>query len=305
MIRRPPRSTLFPYTTLFRSAAVHELALERAPQVVDLLLVDEQVAVAGDAELVAADHLDAGEQLVHERLDDRGEQHAVAARALCGQRHHARERARRLHDGELAVAVERILALEPHDEVQALVLDAWEGPRGIEPEGGEHRLHLAFEVVLEPERLPRSPFAGPEQGHAFCGERRQQEAVEAAVLVGHQTRRPIVDRGELLGDRHPIGRQLAAELLQLLESGDANLEELIEIAAGDAEEPEPLEQRHRLIERLVEHPLIELEKRQLAIDVVLWRLEIRRIHRVLTRAAAPQAAERSSIPAAREGTVKK
>src|SRR5204862_179705 len=104
-----------------------------------------------------------------------------------------------------------------------------------------------------------------------------------------------------LGDRHPIGRQLAAELLQLLESGDANLEELIEIAAGDAEEPEPLEQRHRLIERLVEHPLIELEKRQLAIDVVLGCLEIRRIHRVLTRAAAPQAAERSSIPAAREG----
>src|SRR5207302_1488987 len=96
---------------------------------------------------------------------------------------------------------------------------------------------------------------------------------------------PIVDRGELLGDRHPIGRQLAAELLQLLESGDANLEELIEIAAGDAEEPEPLEQRHRLIERLLEHPLIELEKRQLAIDVVLGCLEIRRIHRVLTRAA--------------------
>src|SRR5438132_4664848 len=62
MIRRPPRSTLFPYTTLFRSAAVHELALERAPQVVDLLLVDEQVAVAGDAELVAADHLDAGDR---------------------------------------------------------------------------------------------------------------------------------------------------------------------------------------------------------------------------------------------------
>src|SRR5437660_9231314 len=66
MIPRPPRSTLFPYTTLFRS------------------------------------------------LDDRGEQHAVAARALCGQRHHARERPRRLHDGELAVAVERILALEAH-----------------------------------------------------------------------------------------------------------------------------------------------------------------------------------------------
>src|SRR5258708_20407927 len=30
MIRRPPRSTLFPYTTLFRSALVFERALARA-----------------------------------------------------------------------------------------------------------------------------------------------------------------------------------------------------------------------------------------------------------------------------------
>src|SRR3989337_4048438 len=31
MIRRPPRSTLFPYTTLFRSAGARGLRLERAP----------------------------------------------------------------------------------------------------------------------------------------------------------------------------------------------------------------------------------------------------------------------------------
>src|SRR5437763_8769257 len=30
MIRRPPRSTLFPYTTLFRSAIVHGIASSRA-----------------------------------------------------------------------------------------------------------------------------------------------------------------------------------------------------------------------------------------------------------------------------------
>src|SRR3712207_8729906 len=30
MIRRPPRSTLFPYTTLFRSAELTEVALSRA-----------------------------------------------------------------------------------------------------------------------------------------------------------------------------------------------------------------------------------------------------------------------------------
>src|SRR3712207_7789101 len=33
MIRRPPRSTLFPYTTLFRSADVDDLLLEQLRQV--------------------------------------------------------------------------------------------------------------------------------------------------------------------------------------------------------------------------------------------------------------------------------
>src|SRR2546422_10959735 len=31
MIRRPPRSTLFPYTTLFRSGTVLEIAVDRQP----------------------------------------------------------------------------------------------------------------------------------------------------------------------------------------------------------------------------------------------------------------------------------
>src|SRR2546427_4178454 len=32
MIRRPPRSTLFPYTTLFRSRVDHQIGLEQAAQ---------------------------------------------------------------------------------------------------------------------------------------------------------------------------------------------------------------------------------------------------------------------------------
>src|SRR3712207_7841193 len=43
MIRRPPRSTLFPYTTLFRSDHA-EAGLDRAPRQIDL----EAVAGGGD-----------------------------------------------------------------------------------------------------------------------------------------------------------------------------------------------------------------------------------------------------------------
>src|SRR5688572_31631334 len=47
MIRRPPRSTLFPYTTLFRSAAVTEP--------IELVAVAAEVVVGGAAGSVAAD----------------------------------------------------------------------------------------------------------------------------------------------------------------------------------------------------------------------------------------------------------
>src|SRR2546430_7825934 len=45
MIRRPPRSTLFPYTTLFRSVPVHDLLKSRA---LDLARLKHRVAIGED-----------------------------------------------------------------------------------------------------------------------------------------------------------------------------------------------------------------------------------------------------------------
>src|SRR2546429_8609572 len=43
MIRRPPRSTLFPYTTLFRSAHLDELlqAIQASPVPKEIIIVDD------------------------------------------------------------------------------------------------------------------------------------------------------------------------------------------------------------------------------------------------------------------------
>src|SRR2546421_8780031 len=43
MIRRPPRSTLFPYTTLFRSRRLHHLTMPRLDRL-DLILGDDALA---------------------------------------------------------------------------------------------------------------------------------------------------------------------------------------------------------------------------------------------------------------------
>src|SRR5437879_13792784 len=84
MIRRPPRSTLFPYTTLFRAAATH--GLEEVPRTARAVgvLVAELLLVAGrlrnahalpvGLELVGDDHRHAGpDALPHLRTvaDDR------------------------------------------------------------------------------------------------------------------------------------------------------------------------------------------------------------------------------------------
>ncbi len=84
---------------------------------------------------------------------------------------------------------------------------------------------------------------------------------------------------ELIGNRHRIRRELrGTQLVQLLQSRHADLEELIEVARGDAQEFQPLQQRNRLIERLRQDALIELQERQFPVDVVLGGFEIRRIH---------------------------
>src|SRR3712207_7297652 len=48
MIRRPPRSTLFPYTTLFRSLAGHEVADDEARTLEDLVNRRRLVHPPGD-----------------------------------------------------------------------------------------------------------------------------------------------------------------------------------------------------------------------------------------------------------------
>src|SRR3712207_8310782 len=70
MIRRPPRSTLFPYTTLFRSLC----AAGRLADDVDALLLEE-VAQAGAEEVVVVDEQHARLLPVRPHVPVRSEEH--------------------------------------------------------------------------------------------------------------------------------------------------------------------------------------------------------------------------------------
>ena len=62
--------------------------------------------------------------------------------------------------------------------------------------------------------------------------------------------------------------EIACEPLSYLapQPGHADLEELVEVAGEDGQEPHALEQRIADVTRLVEHAFVELEPRQLAVE---------------------------------------
>jgi len=68
-------------------------------------------------------------------------------------------------------------------------------------------------------------------------------------------------RGQTIGAESSRGT-----FLQLLDSGDSNLKEFIEVARRDAKKAKALKYRHRGVERLREHALVEFQRRKLAID---------------------------------------
>ena len=107
----------------------------------------------------------------------------------------------------------------------------------------------------------------------FLRELRHEHVVQHFVLLVDQAHGARADRLQLLGHGQPVRPALdRAGLQQLLEARDANLEELVEIRAGDAQESDPLEQRNAAVLGLFQHPLIEFQKRQFAIDVELRNL---------------------------------
>src|SRR2546428_623116 len=187
MIRRPPRSTLFPYTTLFRSVALELVLLHLEAEELEL----------GDVALLGAEPLESLE--VSERLEVlRGELERRQRGERVGERLLHLEDHQPPHVGHLvfahprggAGAVEAAAALaarlgrladrqRPLDEGRAAVLLAREGGRGVgnEPAGdlvASRRLPLRApppQRQVLPERQPPSLVQrerGGRAGRACC-----------------------------------------------------------------------------------------------------------------------------------------
>src|SRR5206468_12904527 len=112
--------------------------------------------------------------------------------------------------------------------------------------------------------------AAAQEADVLLGEAGQDLLVQQAVLALDDALRARGDLAEDLQRRHAIGaRGGGPELDLLLQAGDANLEELVQVRGDDAKEAQPLEDRNVAVLRLRQHPAIELERLQLAIQELL------------------------------------
>ncbi len=254
--------------------ALRQFALDLGAQVLDFFLVDEQVAVAGDAKLVATEHLHAGKQFMHELVQDRRQEDEgiLAGAQFARQADDPRQDARRLHDRRTRAAPEGIPPFEFDGEVETLVEHPREGVRGVEADRRDHRHHFAKEEVPDPFALFDVPVCPLEETNAFGSKLWQDFLVEQCILLpddgmdllAHQ----LVDlacRLAVSGDRDRVQFQL------FLDARLADLEELVKIAAHDAEEAQPLEQGGSRALGLPQDSPVERQQTHLAILEILRR----------------------------------
>ena len=238
-----------------------QLAFQGDQQIIDFLVIDKQLAVAGHLELVTACGLHAGEQVVHMGMDDGGEQHEVPfARAdFFRQARHPGQGPGRLNDGQPVFPAKGVFALQRDDEIKILVQHAGERVGRIQSDGAQHRQHIAVEIAFHPAGDGRLPGAPARQPYLRLGQLRHNDLVQHGVLGGDQLMRLDAYLFEGFHRAQVVRPGLHGTVFHLLlEASHANFEEFIQVGAGYAKELESLQQRGALVLGLSDDAPVEL-----------------------------------------------
>ena len=138
---------------------------------------------------------------------------------------------------------------------------------GIDGERRHHGQEPALEVVQEIAGLLGRLLPRADQADPMGFEARDERLDEEPVLLLDEVVDPGGDGQHGLARGEPVGSDRAVARGDLaLEPGHPDHVVLVQIRAEDGEELDALEERHRLVLGLLEHPAIELEPGQLAVD---------------------------------------
>ena len=241
--------------------------LEQAHQIFGFFL-DFEFGVADDPEGALTFDGIAGEQPADEQTGgllqrdqpDRavpGGRQADEAVDLAG---HANERVHRLAVGDPR-QMQRDGKSEARDERKRM--------RRIDRERRQQRENVVKEMVLDPGPLGFGDVATVDQNDADLRQDSAQIAPDRLLIDG-EPRNRLVDQDKLFGGRQTVGAALRDALPDLgLDAGDPDHEELVKVIGRNRQKPDPLERGMAGIDRFLEHPAVEMQPGQLAVDEAL------------------------------------
>ncbi len=197
--------------------------------------------------------------------DDRLERNANLSLADLQE---ARQALGSLHAGEPLLPGLRVADEDAEAEREAR--DIRKRLAGPDRERGEHRIDVAVEAHGERLELGLVELGGPRDHDPLLGKRRPELAGPEARLGGRERRYPLLDLDENLFRQTPVRRANAeAGLVLADEAGHAHHEELVQVRREDRAELDALEERDGRVGRELEHPRVELEPRELAVQEAL------------------------------------
>ncbi len=205
---------------------------------------------------------------------ERDEAHGVpvgrGGPVLLGDPHEARQQRRNLQSREMLLL--RPGVDQDDGEVEREARDVGERMRGVDRQWGEDREDVVGEVVAELVLLGRRELVPPDDGDALMVEGRTHLLVEDPGLDVEQL---VADPGDVLQDLSGLepgcrtGRDTGRDAA--LEAGHADHEELVQVGGEDREVAGPLEQRHVLVGRQLQHALVELQPGHFPVEEAVGR----------------------------------
>ncbi len=158
-------------------------------------------------------------------------------------------------------------------KVEGKIRDIWKGVRGIDGKWREDRKDLIDEHVEQVGAVGRVERFGLHELDPGCVEFRNDLCAEHGALARRQLGNARTNLAELLVWIKTVGREPAHLGYDLLhQSGDADLEEFVEVLAENCQVLRALEDRLGLVLGEGEHASVEIEPRQLAIEKALGAL---------------------------------
>ncbi len=242
-------------------AAPAQLVLDRLEQVIGLV-GDLEIGVARDAEQVVAEDLHPGEQRIEVAGDDVLERDE---RVLLDLHESRQDLLGHLDAGERLLV--GIGVVEVDDQAQREVGDVGERPAGADAQRREDREDLLAEVSLD-RLVGRARLGAADDADALLGQLGLDHSGELLGVATVELTDATVDPCQHLGGGEAVGAARVDPGIDLVvDAGDADHEELVEVGDEDRQELEPLDQRQRLVLGQLENPVVEVQPRELAVDV--------------------------------------